>query len=172
MPWDHNSERKVPSFWQELGFDEEAALLAANCFPEKHYYDYGGWSPLTEKDHLQTEKSARDVAEIYIGKAPLMYRTDAKHPVFWLTQGYDFDESFKKAVAAIAMVKLQQEANPPPPPPQRDNFAEVVQALLLQGAVQRQLEGPDRGNYQYHDSPQSQERFDPDDYPRFRAKRS
>ena len=109
---------------------------------------------------------------------PLAHRTDAKHPAFWLAQGCNFDEAAARAIAAYAMVKLQQEATPPPPqPPRPDRFAEVTQALLMQGAMQQRLEGPGSYDDQYYDDSQSQgpvrpqtESFDPHDSPRFRVK--
>ena len=165
-------DRGTVSFWRQLGFDENAARAAAECFPEHWFSEYKKnpqslhrLNPWIPKEEEQAEKRALATAS----NAPLEYSTDARHPAFWLTQDCDFDEAIKKAVVAIAMVKLQREANPPPPPPQRDNFAEVAQALLLQGSVQPRLEGPGSHGGQCNGVSPSQEPFDPNDYPRFRA---
>lgn len=168
LPIRYRQNRSDSAFWRELGFDEEAADTAAYCFPETYYYYYGIGSPHPEEEHRHMEHSCRQYALDSAAHAPLIYRTDAKHPVFWLTQGHDFDEAFKRSLAAIAMLKLQREGNPSPPPSERDNFREVAQALLMQGAVQRHLEGPDSHNDQSYDVP-SREPFHPDDYPRFRT---
>lgn len=167
MLWNRYPERSWPSFWRELGLNEKAALTAAQCFPEYWWTWYKNMS-YSAYDRLKRDERAEEEALATARKASIECRTDARHPAFWLTQGCDFDEAIKKAVAAVAMVRLQREATPPPPP-QRDNFAEVAQALLLQGSVQRRLEEPGGHGDQCYDASSPQEPFDPNDYPRFRA---
>ena len=173
MAWDCYTSRGKPHFWRELGLDDAAAEVAAKCFPESWNPWYGrglNYPPWYDKD-----KEAEDKADKTGRYAPLAYRTDAKHPAYWFAQGCDYDEMAARSVAALAMVRLQQEAVPPPP--QTDRFAEVAQALLLQGEMQQRLEGPDSYDDQYYDDPQplgpvppQREPFNPDDYPRFQTR--
>jgi len=155
-------ERGTESFWLNFGFTKDAAKVAANCFPEATYRRYCQLYFLGMGCEFRAKVASESDARLAAQTAPLSYRTDARHPAFWFEQGYDWDEMAARAVAANVMVKLQREAAPPPPPSKTDRIAEMTQALLLQGALQRQIEGP--GN-----ASQSEEPFDPDDYPRFRA---
>ena len=172
-------ERGTSSFWRDLGLDTKAAEAAANCFPEgmqnrsasKRVYVENIASYYVEND---SEESARRAAR----NMPVAYRMDPKHPAFWFEQGCSFDEMVRRVVLAITVEKMQKEAVPPPPP-QRDRFAEVAQVLLLQGAMQQSLEGPDSYDDQDYDDPQprrpvppQQEPFNPDDYPRFQTRPS
>lgn len=168
MAWDERSDRAQVSFWEDLGIDSHASWYASRCFPEAH---------LLCSKRVTYEYLLGRVAD-NIKKAPMSCKTDPKNPAFWYMQGHDFDEMAARAIAAIAMVKLQREATPPPPP-QPDRFAEVAQALLMQGALQQRLEGPDSRDDQYYDAPPpqgpiqpQQEPFNPDDYPRFQTRRS
>ena len=176
MAWDFNTDRGRPSFWCDLGLDKAAADVASKCFPESwiSWYRklrYDDWGMRQKAEEL-----AEDQADSTARHAPVAYRTDARHPAFWFAQGHDYDEMAARAIAANAMLKLQREAAPPPP--QRDRVAEVTQALLMQGAIQQRLEGPDSSDDQdYHDPQprgpaQPQEPFNPDDYPRFQTRPS
>ena len=109
------------------------------------------------------------------------YRTDSKHPAFWIAQGYSFDEAASRAVTAISMIQLQHEAAPPPPPPPKpDRFADVAIALSMQAILARtpdrdantiDAEFDDPHSPRKLEGPQQppQEPFNPDDFPRFRV---
>ena len=168
-------DQHTQEFWRKIGLDEDAALSAAQCYPKYHFSQYG--EPYLRPSWRSWIRYAERQADEALTKAISAYPSDARHPAFWYAQGFDEDEMTRRAVAANAMVKLQREAAPPPP--QRDRFAEVAQALLMQGAMQQRLEGPDSCDDQYYDDPQprgpvqpKQEPFNPDDYPRFQTKRS
>jgi hypothetical protein len=175
---DYRSERGTVSFWLAVGLCENAARVAAKCFPEGWCSDFELY--LSQKGYQAREKIrlAKWNAEQTVTEAPLSYRLDARHPAFWLEQGHEWDEAAARAVAANAMFKLNQPASPPPPP-QPDRFAEVAQALLIQAAAHQQLQGPDSGPDPHAIDVRSQtptpvqnEPFDPNDYPRFRTRRS
>ena len=164
-------DRYKQDFWRKIGLDEDAALSAARCYPKFHLSGYG-----TPYQGIRWCNWAERQADEALTEAMSVYTSDARHPAFWYAQGFDEDEMTRRAVAANAMVKLQREAAPPPP--QRDRVAEVTQALLMQGAIQQRLEGPDSSDDQdYHDPQprgpaQPQEPFNPDDYPRFQTRPS
>jgi hypothetical protein len=169
MLWDSESGRSSLYFWKDLGFDHEAATAAHYCFPES--FSAGRYVPsrkvVTEGQRWVNEQ-AEQLARDSVRKLPLVYRMDPLHPAFWIAQGCSFDEAAARAIAMHSIMEFQLAATPPPPP-QRDMFPEVVQALLMQGAMRRQLEGPDSRDDQCYDTSPSQEPFDPDDYPRFRT---
>jgi len=109
-------------FWLELGMDYIAADNAAKCFPGNANH-YNRWALGTPEERAR--KAAQSVSQEYL--------SDPEHPAFWYAQGYDFDEMVRRAVAAIAMVRLQQEAAPPKP--RDDGFVDAVRALLMQACA-------------------------------------
>jgi len=171
----YRDERGTEEFWQEVGLDNYAAWTAAKCFPEswiRSYEDASRRLPVSrvrEWERNGAEREAIDQAR----KVPLEHRTNARHPAFWLEQGYDFDEAAARAVAANAMVQLQRDAAPPQQP-KPDRFLDVANALLMQATMQQRMEGPN-DSYDIIDvqpTPADQPRpepFDPADYPRFRV---
>ena len=171
-------ERAYEQFWIDLGLDSFAAKTAAQCYAE-HWRNDAFYSLSHRKKELGFEELIQRTAEWKANKhateAPPIDRANARHPAFWIAQGYEIDEATMRAVAANAMVKLQRDAAPPPPPqPKPDRFLEVANALLMQATMQQRMEGPN-DSYDIIDvqpTPADQPRpepFDPADYPRFRV---
>lgn len=95
----YSYERIGQSFWRDVGLDSEAAWWAIRCFPEFHNSTYMR-GPYQNEYYTNYFNSFVEKAIAEAERAPLAYRSDARHPAFWLLQGCNCNETARRAVAA------------------------------------------------------------------------
>ena len=127
-------------FWENLGFERDAAEKAALCFPEAwEICLHGKTREVMDRMvdiwfgrpwNYDRQKILEEQAARYAEEFACEYKYDPRHPAFWYFQGCDFDEMEHRATTAAGLVQLQREAAPPPP--KEDNVTAVMEALLMQ----------------------------------------